>query len=272
MAKDTALAERPEQPQVSLGTLQAVDASHLVAGATDIANQLASVIKSRSLSVRIGPKDYVRVEGWSTLCALLGVMPQEISNTPTEDGSYIAIVELIRMVDGVVISRASAECGMDEKRWAGMPRYARRSMAATRATGKAARLAFGWVMALSGYESTPLEEMDCVRDAQQPRPAIPFDSPAPQQNAAPEADKGVWEGRLAGIEEATGINQKTGKPWTKWAMHGKDSPKFSTFDTKLKETAEALVDELVCMEWEKKGKFYNLTAIYPNILETDSDE
>jgi hypothetical protein len=35
-------------------------------------------------------------------------------------------------------------------------------MATTRATGKACRLAFSWVMVLAGYEATPSEEMDGV--------------------------------------------------------------------------------------------------------------
>ena len=51
------------------------------------------------------------------------------------------------------------ECGTDEKTWASRARYARRSMALTRATAKASRLAFSWVMVLAGYEPTPSEEI-----------------------------------------------------------------------------------------------------------------
>jgi hypothetical protein len=38
-------------------------------------------------------------------------------------------------------------------------------MAQTRATGKACRLAFSWIMSLAGYEPTPAEEMMPIVDA-----------------------------------------------------------------------------------------------------------
>jgi len=72
---------------------------------------------------------------------------------------------LIRSSDGKLIGRASALCGMDEKdrygkpTWATRPEYARRSMAVTRATGKAFRLGFSWIMTLAGYAPTPAEEI-----------------------------------------------------------------------------------------------------------------
>jgi len=79
---------------------------------------------------------------------------------------YTAIVELVRITDQAVISRASAECGAADEYdrngnllWSKRPRYARRSMAQTRATGKACRMSFSWIMKLAGYEPTPAEEM-----------------------------------------------------------------------------------------------------------------
>ena len=63
-------------------------------------------------------------------------------------------------------------CGSDDELdrygkpvWSTRPRYARRSMAQTRATGKACRLAFSWIMALAGYEPTPAEEMPDTRQS-----------------------------------------------------------------------------------------------------------
>jgi len=70
-----------------------------------------------------------------------------------------ATVELIRASDGAIIGRGSAICGMDESTWASRPRYARRSMAITRATGKAFRLGYSWIITLAGYAPTPAEEM-----------------------------------------------------------------------------------------------------------------
>ena len=150
-------AAAPAAP-VSLGTLQAASPGALMQEATSVADQLAHMVTEQRLSVAIQGRPYVKVEGWTTLAALMGVVAREVETTE-EAGVFTAVVELVRLADGAVISRASAECG-EEKPWNGRPRYARRSMAQTRATGKACRLAFSWVMALAGYEATPAEEMD----------------------------------------------------------------------------------------------------------------
>lgn len=157
------------QAAVSLGTLQAASAVALVQGAREMANALADVIERQKLATPIQGRKYVKVEGWTTLGVMLGVVPREVG-TVEQDGIYTATVELVRMNDGACISRASAECGSDDELdrygkpiWAARPRYARRSMAQTRATGKACRLAFSWIMALAGYEPTPAEEMPDTR-------------------------------------------------------------------------------------------------------------
>lgn len=162
----------PSTALVELGTLQASTPTALVAGATQISDQLAKIIRDKKLANKIQGKEYVRVEGWTTLAALLGVIAREDKCEQQDDGSFIATVSLVRMSDGNVISTASAECGMDEPKWANGPRYARRSMAITRATGKAARLAFSWIMALAGFQPTPAEEMDGISVADGP-PAEP---------------------------------------------------------------------------------------------------
>lgn len=140
-----------------------------------MATELAQVIRSQNLSTVIQGRHYVQVEGWTTLGVMLGVTAREVSTTE-QDGIYTSIVELVRMGDGAVISRASAECG-EEKPWNSRPRYARRSMAQTRATGKACRLAFSWIMKLAGYEATPAEEM--------PQPDQPAATTAPDPKPAP---------------------------------------------------------------------------------------
>jgi hypothetical protein len=89
-----------------------------------------------------------------------------------DDGSYEAEVELIRLSDGMVVGRASALCGApDDEPWGGTPakygkpekppraEHARRSMAVTRATSRAFRQQYSWIMALAGYEPTPADEM-----------------------------------------------------------------------------------------------------------------
>ena len=130
-----------------------------------MAHELATVIDKQKLFTVIQGKKFVGVEGWTTLAVMLGCVAREVSTTE-HDGIYVAVVELVRMNDGACISRASAECG-EEKPWNTRAKYARRSMAQTRATGKACRLAFSWIMSLAGYEVTPAEEMTPIIEAEQ---------------------------------------------------------------------------------------------------------
>jgi hypothetical protein len=150
---------------VELGVITASTPAQLVARATDAANALAQVIEDRKLYSLLKGKKFVRCEGWTTLAAMLGSTPHEVGVTEV-DGVFTATVELRRLTDGQPIGRASAECGSPDEvdfkgnpTWASRPRYARRSMALTRATAKACRLTFSWVMTLAGFEVTPLEEM-----------------------------------------------------------------------------------------------------------------
>jgi len=146
--------------QVQLGTIQ-MRPEEVIERASQIATQLAKIIKDRQLSTRIRDKDHVRVEGWTTLGAVLGVIPRERQTTRTEQG-FESYVELIRTSDGLVVGGASAICSWAEPRWSKADDYAVRSMAITRATGKAYRLGFSWIMVLAGYSPTPAEEMDQV--------------------------------------------------------------------------------------------------------------
>ena len=168
-------AAAPPAP-VSLGILQGTSPAALMSGASEMAGELAKMIEAQRLWDPINGKKYVKVEGWTTLAVMMGVVAREVATTEA-DGIYTAVVELVRMSDGACISRASAECG-EEAPWNKRARYARRSMAQTRATGKACRLAFSWVMSLAGYEPTPFEEM----------PADPVVSVVPQQIRPPVND------------------------------------------------------------------------------------
>ena len=152
--------------EVRLGSLQVTSSHGVVERATAVATELAGIINDRKLFSSISGKKYVRVEGWSTLGAMLGVLPREVSVQEHENGDWEAVVELIRATDGAVIGRGSAIVSNDESTWKSRPRYAKRSMAITRATGKAYRLGFAWIMTLAGYEGTPAEEMMDVVEAE----------------------------------------------------------------------------------------------------------
>ena len=160
MSETTELIIRDES--VRLGALQLTSPQDVIQRATMIAQELAKIVDSHKLYSVIGGKKFVRVEGWATMGAMLGILPREFSCIEHESGDFEAVVELIRASDGAVIGQGSAIVGMDEQTWSKRPRYARLSMALTRATGKAFRLGFSWIIALAGYEVTPAEEMDGV--------------------------------------------------------------------------------------------------------------
>ena len=104
-------------------------------------------------------RQYPKVEWWTTVGASLGLFPQETSSVRTcaDPLTYEGIVE-VRHGDQV-ISRASAICSASERTWAKRDEYAIKSMATTRATGKAYRLAFSFLAVMAGLEPTPAEEM-----------------------------------------------------------------------------------------------------------------
>lgn len=127
--------------------------------AAKIASTLTRVIEKQGLFQNIQGKKYVTLGGWQILGSFLGVLPREDSVVELDDGSYVAHVNLIKQIDGTVIGGASALCSIQEKRWANADKFARRSMAVSRATGKAYRLSFSWIVNLAGYAETPAEEM-----------------------------------------------------------------------------------------------------------------
>ena len=166
----------------------------VIAFATTVADELASIIEKKGLASNIQGKKYVAVEGWLALAALRGCTPREVSNErdPDRPTVYVATVELVN-ADGRVIGRASAECGDPDEVdrqgkpvWADRPAYARRSMANTRATSKVCRQVFSWIMVLAGYAPTPAEEV----------PGEGFAQNASQARSEPRRGASQWDGNL----------------------------------------------------------------------------
>lgn len=129
-----------------------------MAAAGKISALLVDVVEKQKLYTDMLGKKYVNVEGWTTLGALVKVLPKEREVKRLDDGTWEAYVDLID-TNGTVVGSGSAICGAGESMWMKRPEYARRSMAITRATGKAYRLGYSWMMKMAGYEVTPAEEM-----------------------------------------------------------------------------------------------------------------
>ena len=151
-----------ESPNLNLTLFQTSDPKELVESARKMAVELASVIDQCNLYLMIGAKKYVELEGWTLLGSMLGVFPVTVwSRRMVDPDGWEARVEA-RTQSGAVVGAAEAMCLESEKNWAGKDDFTLRSMAQTRAAGKAMRLPLSFVMTLAGYAPTPREEMDGV--------------------------------------------------------------------------------------------------------------
>lgn len=146
------------QPQ-QLTSYVPQDPEEALVFATKVANMMDRVVRAQGLYSRIGDKDYLKVEGWQVMGGFYNLSCRELYVEEMSDGSYKAIVELFEVHSGRQLSVGSAICGMDEI-WGKRPAFARRSMAITRACGKAYRMSNkSWIPSLKGYACTAEEEM-----------------------------------------------------------------------------------------------------------------
>lgn len=155
-----AIIPLPPPVEIRLGSLAVQDPKEMIHRAAQLADALAEIIHQQKLYTVIKGKKHVWVEGWTTMGAMLGVNPIEEFCDPTPDGKgYKAKVKLVRLFDGQQVGGASAICKQGEKGWADNEDFATHSKAITRATGKAFRLSFAWIMKLAGFEATPAAEL-----------------------------------------------------------------------------------------------------------------
>lgn len=155
LAEDTA----PLGAQVMVfGT---TDLEGIVNRATQIANRLKDIVEKAQLYSMIKDKKYVKAEGWTAMCAMLGVFPAAdyCRKVEREDEICYEARIVLRHISGNEVGAGEAICSSKERNWGGRDEFAIKSMAQTRATGKACRLSFSWIMALAGYQVTPSEEM-----------------------------------------------------------------------------------------------------------------
>ena len=149
--------------------------------ATNAAGVCTEMILKPACTIKIAGRRYVKVEGWTTVAMVHGCIPY-IASVEEVAGGIRAAVELRRLSDQSVISRAEGFVGRDEALWFGgmgkkwqnnqevdvmLPKRsdsAIRSMAQTRGTSKVCRIAFSHVIVLmdAGLETTPAEEVTDV--------------------------------------------------------------------------------------------------------------
>jgi hypothetical protein len=143
----------------------------------DVATALVDVIDKRRLFVRISGRKHITAEGWTTLGAMLGVVPVVTGTRLNETGDGIVATVEARTLDGRVIGAADGECSRAESKWKNRDPFALRSMAQTRAISRALRGPLGMIVVLAGYEPAAAEEMPVAPDATTDRATVTTRTP-----------------------------------------------------------------------------------------------
>jgi hypothetical protein len=192
-----AVVDAESMPPALFNTTDPVE---VVAQATRVANALMGVIESKKLYKQIGTKKHIYVEAWQTCGVMLGVTPVCEWSRAVDDGWEARVV--VKNARGFVMGAAEAQCLKSEQSKRSWDGYALRSMAQTRATSKALRSVFGFVVVLAGYNATPVEEMP-------DEPAAPVPQPAATRVAQPDPKSAVIARAIAAgvIPAGAGIDE-----------------------------------------------------------------
>lgn len=134
--------------------------------AMKVAAELQRFVTEKKLTANIKGKNYPLVEAWQFAGSQLGLYPllidvKDLSND--KEVKYSASVEVRRLSDDKKVSFGFAICSNKEGSKRAFDEYAICSMAQTRAEGKAYRMLLSWLMKAAGFEATPAEEMDFVK-------------------------------------------------------------------------------------------------------------
>lgn len=180
--------------------------------AEHIATSLAKVIKDQKLAVNIQGNNYVTVEGWNTLGTMMGCSAiiedvtdvTELLKTNEKERIFKANVSIRK--GETVLSRASAIAStkkVGKYKTIYTEPFVAYSMAQTRAMGKAYRMAFSWIMKMSGYEPTPEEEMpdDLKKQSGRVKPTTPKPPKKEELVKEESVDEGVIEAEIVEKEE-----------------------------------------------------------------------
>lgn len=263
MTTDLMIQEH-EPPSTSLA-LFAGDPTEPLKAAESLIKYMAEKCEGPAFISNIQGRKYPRVEWWTTVGAAAGLFPREVSSKRIDLGddsiAYEAVVEIWR--GDQMVGRASAICSTNERTWGNRDEYAVKSMAATRATGKAYRIGLSFLAVLAGLQPTPAEEVpeDGFKD-DKPRAiqGAPRRS-APKPKPAPNAD-GDYSGTVTptGGECAWSSDDGTNKLYRittsdgeKFGIFVKDDPDSQRRLSLLKEAREAGKPVRIVWREGKKG-------------------
>ena len=182
----TDIVKDNEQPtaltQNIFGTTNPAD---FVKKSQEYAKALVDVVENQKLYADIQGKKYVTFEGWQFLGSMLptAITPQTEYTVELRDedtGEVLGYKARVLALDVNGNQRGASEsvCMYSERNWNGKDANHLMSMAQTRASSKALRMALSSIVKLAGYEPTPKEEMDGINASNsfkntQPQTAAP---------------------------------------------------------------------------------------------------
>ncbi len=167
-----------------------------VSKSQEYAKALVDVVENQKLYADIQGKKYVTFEGWQFLGSMLptAITPQteyteEIRDKDTGEVLGFKARVLALDVNGNQRGASESVCMYSERNWNGKDANHLMSMAQTRASSKALRMALSSIVKLAGYEPTPKEEMDGINASNS------FDNtPAPAQTKSSGGSSSNFEG------------------------------------------------------------------------------
>jgi hypothetical protein len=124
-----------------------------------LADALMHVVRDRKLAVGIRGKEYLTVEAWTTVGALVGVHAAIAWTRPNESGDGILARAEAQTLSGALVGAGEAECSRAEQRWKSAEPHAIRAMAQTRALSRALQAPLRHIAVLAGYAGSSAEEM-----------------------------------------------------------------------------------------------------------------
>ena len=152
-----------EQPPGPL-TLFGSDPQLALVRMGDLADALMHVVRDRKLAVRIRGKEFLTIEAWVTLGALVGVHASIVWTKPNETGDGIIARAEARTLNGALVGAGEAECSRVEQHWKHAEPHAVRAMSQTRALSRALQAPLRHIAVLAGYAGASAEEMPDTND------------------------------------------------------------------------------------------------------------
>ncbi len=125
----------------------------------DLVQIIASQCTGTEFIAEIKGKKYPKVEWWTTIGATLGLFPV-VMYSKKLDRDTIAYEARVEVRHGdIIVAAGEALCSSEEKQWKDAPEYSIKSMAITRATGKAYRIPLSFLAVMAGLAPTNAEEI-----------------------------------------------------------------------------------------------------------------